>query len=329
VSPKKARTLRWGVLGTGRIAGEFASDLALLGDQRVEAVGSRSLETARAFAGAHAVPRFYGSYQELVNDPDIDIVYVATPHSAHCPNALLALAAGKPVLVEKPFALDATEARAMVALAREKRLFLLEAMWMRFLPHIRSVQAILARGAIGEVMSVQADHGWWFERDPRHRLFAPELGGGALLDLGIYPVSLATLVLGLPDQIASTTTPAFTGVDAQVSIAMRYPGGAQALLHTTLLATVGNQARITGTLGRIEIDPIFYTPTGFTVVDRDGAVLERHERNYTGHGLRESAVEAARCLRLGLLESPLMPLDETIAILGILDTIRSQAKAQP
>lgn len=321
--------LRWGLLGTGKIAGDFAKDLSFLDGHQVAAVGSRHLETARAFAARFSPARAHGSYEALVADPGVDIVYVATPHPFHLPNTLLALEAGKPVLVEKPFAMTGAEARQMVAAARQRGLFLLEAMWMRFLPHIRLVQSVIASGLIGEVQSVQADHGWAIPPDPKGRHFAPELGGGALLDLGIYTVSLATMLLGRPRTITSATTPAFTGVDAQTSIVLGYAHGAQALLHTTLLARVGNRALVTGTRGRIEIDEIFYTPTSFRVLDQDGKVLQDHPRDYRGHGLREQAVEAARCLREGLTESPLLPWEESIAIMDILDTVTAQFRGAP
>jgi predicted dehydrogenase len=228
------------------------------------------------------------------------------------------------VLVEKPFAMDAAQAREMIDAARERGTFLMEAMWTRFLPHIARVREILAAGTLGDVVYLTAEHGQWFAADPRFRLFAPELGGGALLDLGIYPVSFASLVLGTPARITAVSDPAFTGVDATTSMIFQYDSGAQAVLTTTLLAASGNPAAIYGTAARIEIDGWFYTPAAFRVIARDGTELERFEQPYEGRGLRGEAAEAGRCLRAGLLESPLLPLEETYTIMQAMDEVRRQ-----
>jgi len=315
---------RWGMLGTGWIANRFAADLKLLPGHELAAVGSRTLEKGRAFADKHGIPKAYGSYEELLVDKNIDAVYVTTPHPWHYPNTLMALKAGKPVLVEKPFAMNAQQAAEMAALAREKGLFLMEAMWTRFLPHIAEIRKLLAEGVLGELVTVQADHCQWFPKDPKHRLLAPELGGGALLDLGIYPVSFATMVLGQPWRVTAVMDRAFTRVDAQTSIILQYPGGAHAVLNTALSAAGPNRAAIVGTEARIEIDRMFYTPTSFTAVARDGKIIRRYENTYQGHGLREEAAETARCVAQGLKESPLMPLDETVAIMKTMDEVRKQ-----
>jgi predicted dehydrogenase len=202
--------LRWGLLGSGWIADSFATDLTLGHSGRVVAVGSRSRESADRFADKFGIPNRHSSYEALVEDPQVDVVYVATPHPMHHGNALLALQAGKPVLVEKPFTMNAAEARELVETARSKRLFLMEAMWTRFLPHIAEIRGLLAANALGDIVSVSADHGQWFAEDPGFRLFAPELGGGALLDLGIYPVSFASMILGPPDRIMALIDPTFT-----------------------------------------------------------------------------------------------------------------------
>ena len=210
--------LRWGVIGTGLIAGVFAGDLELTDSGRVVAVGSRQIESAERFAQRFDVPNRHASYRALVEDPHVEAVYVATPHPMHRDDALLALRAGKPVLVEKPFTMNASEAREVVAAAREAGLFLMEAMWTRFLPHIEQVRRLLATGVLGEIVSLSADHGQWFERDPQTRFFSPALGGGALLDLGVYVVSFASMVLGTPERIVAIDDPAFTGVDGQTSM---------------------------------------------------------------------------------------------------------------
>jgi predicted dehydrogenase len=243
----------------------------------------------------------------------------------HHDDALLALRAGKPVLVEKPFMMTAAEAEEVVAEARGAKLFLMEAMWTRFLPHIAEVRRLLAEGVLGEIISVSADHGQWFERDAEFRLFAPALGGGALLDLGVYTVSFASMVLGPPDRILAISEPAFTGVDAQTSMLFSYAGGAQAILNCTLSAKSPTRAAIVGTDGRIEIDgDDFYSPNSFTLIPRIGEPT-RFEIPHEGHGIRHQAEEVARCLQASLLESPLMPLDETVSIMRTLDAVFAAA----
>jgi predicted dehydrogenase len=312
------KPLHWGIMGTGGIAGAFAQDLKLTGSGVVTAVGSRTAESADRFAGRLGIPAGHGSYEALAEDPDVDIVYVATPHPMHHANARLALEAGKPVLVEKPFTMNAEEARDLVALARERGLFLMEAMWTRFLPHIRHVRELLPR--LGTIVTVTADHGQWFAEDAAFRLFAPELGGGALLDLGIYPVSFASMVLGAPERVAAMATPAFTGVDAQMSMLFGYPGGAQALLGCTLSAVSPTTASIVGTDARIEIEGPFYAPASFTLIPREGD-RARFEYVDEGLGLRHEADEVARLLAAGETESALMPLDETVSIMVTMDEV--------
>jgi predicted dehydrogenase len=245
----------------------------------------------------------------------------------HHDAALLAIEAGKAVLVEKPFTMDAAQARSLVDAARAGGTFLMEAMWTRFLPHVRALAEILGSGRIGDVVLVTAEHGQWFADDPAFRLFAPELGGGALLDLGIYPVSFAHFVLGVPQRVVAVSDPAFTGVDAQTSVLLQYAGGAHAVVTTTLRAQTECRASIAGRDGRIEIDGVFYRPTTFRVVARDGredGAVEEFTFDHRGNGLRHQAAEVGRCLRAGLTESPILPLDETVAIMETLDEVRRQ-----
>jgi predicted dehydrogenase len=313
--------VRWGIMGTGGIAGAFAADLALTDSGVVAAVGSRSQASADAFADRLGIERRHASYEDLATDPDIDAVYVATPHPMHHNNALLALHAGKPVLVEKPFTMNADEARELVKVARDNNVFLMEAMWTRFLPGIRRVRELA--GGIGDIVTVTADHGQWFAEDAEHRLFAPALGGGALLDLGVYVVSFASMVLGRPDRIVSMIDPAFTGVDGQTSMIFGYESGAQAVLTCTLRAKSPTRATIVGTDGRIEIDGSFYGPAAVTLTPRIGeptVIPSVHE----GRGLRHQADEVALRLAAGEPESPLMPLDETVSIMETMDTVRAQ-----
>lgn len=315
--------VRWGIIATGGIARAFANDLALLPDARLVAVGSRSAESAARFADEFAVPHRHADYASLVTNPEVDVVYVATPHPGHHTAALQAIAAGKAVLVEKPFTMDAVEARGLIDAARAAGTFLMEAMWTRFLPHIIRVREILAAGTLGPIITVTAEHGQWFPHDPEFRLFNRELGGGALLDLGIYPVSFASMVLGTPARVTAVSDPAFTGVDAQTSVLLQYEGGAHAILNTTAYAATGNAAAINGTEARLEIAGTFYGPSTFRVIDRHDVELERYDSPVVG-GLQFEAAEVGRCLRAGLTESPAMPLDETLAIMTTMDTIRGQ-----
>ena len=318
------RPVRWGILATGGIARSFARDLELLPDAELVAIGSRTQASADAFGDEFNVPHRHGSYASLVADPDVDAVYVSTPHPGHRDAALLAIDAGKAVLVEKPFTMDGAEARDVVAAARERGVLCVEAMWTRFLPHMARIREIVAAGTLGKIVYLTAEHGQWFAEDPAFRLFAPSLGGGALLDLGIYPVSFAHMVLGVPDKITAVSGPAFTRVDATTSMIFQYPGGAHAVLTTSLAAASNNPAAIYGTEARLEIAGWFYTPTTFRVVSRDGTELERFDVPDPGRGMQHEAAEVGRCLRAGLTESPLLPLDETVAIMDTLDEVRRQ-----
>ncbi len=320
-------SIRWGIIGTGGIAAAFVRDLGLLEDAEVVAVGSRSQESADAFADEHGIAHRHPSYAALAADPDVDAVYVATPHPGHHDAAMLAIEAGKAVLVEKPFTMDAAEARSLVAAARSRGTFLMEAMWTRHLPRTLAIREIVESGRLGDIVLVTAEHGQWFEDDPAFRLFAPELGGGALLDLGIYPVSYAHMLLGTPRAITAVSDPAFTGVDGQTSMILQFDGGAHAVLTTTLRAATECHAVIAGREGRIEIDDVFYVPGSFRViprVGRDDGEAEVHTFDEPGHGLRYQAAEVGRCLRAGLTESPRLPLDETVAIMETLDEVRRQ-----
>ncbi len=316
--------IKWGIVGTGWIATRFVDDLRLLPDHRVVAVGSRRSETAQEFAAREDVPHAYGSYEEVCADSEVEVVYVATPHPFHAHDALLALDAGKHVLCEKPFTINADEAAEVIATARAESLFCMEAMWTRFAPHMRRIRELLDAGALGDIRTVIADHGQRFlPPDFTSRLYAPELGGGALLDLGIYPLSFASYVLGRPEKVTAAGDLTETGVDAQTSVVLQYEGGSHAVLTTTLGAETPTLASITGTEGRIEIDPVWYQPSSFTFRPVSGDP-ERFAEPPTGNGLRYQADEVGRCLRDGLTESPIMPLEETLSIMTTMDEIRRQ-----
>jgi predicted dehydrogenase len=301
------------------------TDLRLAASGVAVAVGSRSQGSADRFADRFGIANRHGSYASLAADPDVDVIYVATPHPMHRDNAILALRAGKHVLVEKPFTMNAAEAREIAAVARERGLFAMEAMWTRFLPDVAVIRDWLARGVLGDIVTVIADHGQWFAEDAGFRLFAPELGGGALLDLGVYPVSFASMVLGRPRRIVSMSDQAFTGVDAQTSMLFGYDSGAQAVLTCTLRAKSPTRAAIVGRDARIEVDGDFYAPVAVTLVPRNGDPV-RVEPAREGRGLYHQADEVAARLAAGEVESPLMPLDETISIMETMDTVLAQVR---
>ena len=318
-----APPLRWGIIGTGWIADRFVDDLRLLPRASVVAVGSRTQASADVFADRFGIPHRHASYADLVADPDVEAVYVSTPHPGHHDAALAAIEAGKHVLCEKPFTINASEAQSLVDAARRKGVFLMEAMWARFVPHMVKVRELVASGRLGDVRLVIADHCQWFAHDPEFRLFAPALGGGALLDLGIYPVSFSSMVFGTPTSITAVSDPAFTGVDGTTSIILQHEGGRQSVLTTSLEALGPNRAAIIGTDARIEIDSVFYAPSSFTLTPRDGEP-EVFAMAHEGNGLRHQAAEVARCVAAGQLESAVLPLAETLAIMGTLDAVRRQ-----
>ena len=316
-----APKIRWGILGTGNIANKMADALKSLNEAELVAVGSRTQQKADAFGDRHGVPRRHGSYQALANDPEVDIVYVCTPHTLHAENSLLCLDGGKAVLCEKPFTVNAAQARAVASRAREKGLFVMEAMWTRFLPAIRRCREIVRSGGIGEVRMLQADFGFRAGWDPQGRLLNPELGGGGLLDVGVYTVSLAHLLLGTPARIESLAHIGETGVDEQSALLLGYPGGEIAILSSAVRTNTPHVAYVMGTEGMIRI-PSFWCARELTLLA--GGREERIEAGFSGNGFEFQAMEAMRCLREGLPESDTMPLDESIAIMETMDRARAQ-----
>ena len=315
--------IRWGILATGGIAHAFTADLRTAGLD-VVAVGSRSAESARAFAEQYGIAHAHGSYEELVADPEVDIVYVASPHSHHLAHATLALEAGKHVLIEKAVTLDADEAMALRDLAAARGLLVMEAMWTRYLPHMVRVREIVAAGTLGEVRTVIADHTQRISDDPAHRLNALELGGGALLDLGIYPVSFAVDILGPIESARTVGRLAETGADSDVAIAAVHAGGGLSSIATSSRAAGPNTAHVIGTDARIDIDRVWYTPTSFRVTATDGTVIEDYTSAFAGRGMQFEALYAEHLLREGRTDSDLLPFDESITIMATLDDIRAQ-----
>jgi len=314
--------IRWGILGAGGIAATVGADIAASPGSVLAAVGARDAGRAEAFAVEHGVARSYGSYAELVADPDVDVVYIATTHAQHHEHALLALEAGKPVLVEKAFTVNARQAREVVSAARARQLFCMEAMWMRFNPLIRRAQEVAASGQIGELVSVRADLSKRFEFDASHRLFDLAAGGGALLDLGVYPMTLAWMFLGRPGQVQTAGTLSPTGSDATVAMQFSYPSGVVAQIHTSAIAESPYAALICGTDGWIRVETRVHRPTGITIGTDSGT--EYIPGQYSGNGYGLQVAEVERCLRAGELESPVVPLDDTVAILETIDEIRRQ-----
>ena len=322
--PRTAPALGWGVLGTGWIAERFVGSLQAHSNQQVVAVGSRSRGTAEQFARRFGIARAHAGYPELVADPDVDVVYVATPHNAHLEGALLALEAGKHTLVEKPLALNADEARQIAAAAASRGLFCLEAHWTTFLPKYDVLSQLLGSGALGTITAVVADFGEWFA--PGHRIFSPDLAGGPMLDLGTYLVSLVVNVLGpRPDEIVARSTPLECGVRGQTAMILTY-GDRQATLHTSILSNTPTRASITGTEASLSIDGPFYQPGGFALTSTDGARSLRYEEPRSAHdgGLHYQAAEVARRIAAGETESPLRPLELSIATLAVIDEVRRQ-----
>ncbi|MFT4229236.1 MAG: Gfo/Idh/MocA family oxidoreductase [Microbacterium sp.] len=323
MTDQHAPGLRWGILATGLIAGGFAADLRVAGRDLV-AVGSRDAAHAEAFAARFGIPHAHASYEQLVADPDVDIVYVATPHPFHAEHALLALNAGKHVLVEKPFTLNAAEAALVREAAAARGLLATEAMWTRYLPHMVRIRELVAAGALGELRTLHAEHSQRLSTDPAHRLNALQLGGGALLDLGVYPVSFAWDVLGAPVSIAATARLGETGADTDVAAVFAHASGAISTSLSSSRAAGANTAHIVGTEARIDIDRTWYQPTSFRLVAPDGAVVEEYVTRIDGGGKQFEALAAERLVAEGRVEGDILPIDEIVAIMASLDEIRRQ-----
>lgn len=314
--------IKWGIIGAGGIANKFVESLKSIEDAELTAVGSRDAGRAAGYAGKYGAKRYYGSYEELVKDPDIDIIYVATPHSAHFDCTMMCLKAGKAVLCEKPFTINASQAKLLVHTAREQKVFLMEAMWTRYLPAIVKVRELLASGAIGEVKMVKADFGFRTELIPEARLFNPQLGGGALLDVGIYPLSFASMILGSkPLKAAGMSHIGITGVDEQCAFILAYEDGRLAVLSAAVRTSTPQDAWVLGTDGHIRIPGFWHADS--IEINRNGKV-DVLKLPFISNGYAHEAIEAMDCLRSGKPESPVMPLDETVDLMQVLDGLRLQ-----
>jgi predicted dehydrogenase len=315
--------IHWGIVGPGRIAENLVQDFAVVDGARVAAVASRSAERADGFAGRHGIERAYGSYAEILADPDVDVLYVATPHPQHHAIALAALRAGKALLVEKAFTATTAGAHEVVDLARQTGVFVMEAMWTRFQPAVVAVRELIADGAIGEVRSVQADLGVAREYDPVDRLFDLALGGGALLDLGVYVVSFAQMLLGTPARVVAAGSLFPSGADAEAALLLDYADGRAATLTTSLRNALPGQARVFGTTGWIDVLPRFHHPQTI-VVHRAGAEPETITRPQLGGGYAHELIEVTECLRAGRSESAVMSLADTLAVQAVLGEAAEQ-----
>ena len=318
-------TVRWGILGTGGIARAFALGLKHAPGAVLAAVGSRTPDSAQRFARelGIGIERAYGSYEELAGADGVDIIYIGTPHPLHAANTLLALNGGKAVLCEKPFAMNRREAGDMVALARAKNLFLMEAMWTRFLPALGEVKRIMASGEIGTVSQVHADFGFSATTDPEHHVNKRELGGGALLDLGIYPLSIACALLGKVEAVQAQAIMSDTGVDASTAFTMKHAGGTLSICSCSIRARSASELIVSGTSGSIRMHRMFHLAECITIDLQDGS-SRTIPTPYLGNGYTHEAIEAGRCLREGRIEHPLMTHEDTLSLMALLDEIRGQ-----
>lgn len=319
-APTRTPGVGWGFVATGSIARTVAADLRLLGPDRLVAASSRDAARAQSFVDECGAPGAvgYGSVEQLVADPRVGIVYVASPHAQHAPAVRLALEAGRAVLCEKAMTLSGADTGGLVQLARDRGVFLMEAVWTRFNPLVTRLRSLVADGAIGTVRQVRADFGFASPYDPGSRLWDPAQGGGSLLDLGIYPVQFAQMLLGTPDRVEAAGTLSPDGVDEQAALLLQHPGGASALLGCSLVSPLAVVASVAGTTGRFDVSEPFFSPTSATV-SRDGAEPETLTAELEGSGYVPELREVERCVAEGLLESPGMTLDDSLAIAGVLD----------
>jgi len=319
----RKQTYNWGILGTGKIAKRFMQAVFYVPEARVVAVSSRAQHTADAFGSHFGIPKRYASYQAVLEDPEVEIVYVATPHSLHAENTIQALQAGKHVLCEKPFTLNARQAEEVVAYARQSGRFVMEGMWTRCFPLMREVVRRVEAGELGDLSLVQADFGFQPPFDPTSRLFNPELGGGALLDVGIYPVALALQFLGVPHQMVSSAIVGQTGVDEVCAMIFHYSAGALAVLSASIRVNTPKQAVLCGTKGTILLPAPWWKPSEAYLTRADGS-QEHLQFSYEGDGLQFEIRHVHDCLHKGLTESPWMRLDETLILMRLMDALRAQ-----
>lgn len=317
------KTINWGILGPGKIASKFAADLKLVEDAKLIAVASRSEKDAKTFARTFDIEHSYGSYYAMLENPFIDVVYIATPHPFHFEHSLLCMNKGKAVLCEKPLAMNTSQVDEMIETAKKNGVFLMEAMWTRFFPAIRKAETLIAEGAIGEIRLLQADFGFFAEFDAQSRLFNNMLGGGSLLDVGVYPLFLATLLLGKPSEIKALSHFSSAEVDLSTSMVMHYPSSATALLTSSIICDTPLTVIISGTKGSIKIGSPWYIPTSLTLQNEKG--VSEMSFPLKGTGFYYEAKEVVECLQSHKLESPVFPLALSADIMSTVDRIRKEA----
>ena len=319
--------IRWGILGCGRIARKFVADLSLVQDARLTALGARRLEDAQTFAKEFPAPHVHGSYEDLVTDPEVDVIYVATPHALHHEHTLLCLKHGKAVLCEKAFALNLRQAQEMVNVSKKSGVFLMEALWSKFLPQFQKMQELITSGELGEIRNVLVDFGFIPQAPIPPRLYDPALGGGSLLDIGIYNVFLVLSVLGRPDTIEASMTPSPEGVDQQCAALFKYQNGAMAQLFSSLTSNLGTEADIGGTKNRMRLTSRFYAPSAKIELfsGREETKQTIPVQKESGSGYQYEARHVGDCLRKGLIESPVMTHADSLLIMETMDRIRSAA----
>jgi predicted dehydrogenase len=321
--------INWGIIGTGKIAKVFSKGLSFVPDAELVAIGSRSIESADSFGDQFNVPHRYGSYASLVEDTNIDVVYIATPHAVHMENMLLCLDAGKAVLCEKPFTINHTQAKKAINIARQKKIFLMEAMWSRYIPLMVKLRELIVEGIIGELKMLEIGMGFIAPRNNDSLyFFNPEMGGGILLDGGSYAVSLASMIFrSPPSRISSMAYLGETGVDEQSAVILGYKGDPMAVLYLSFNTRIPPAFRIMGTKGRISVHPPLFNPTRMTITN-EKQEDETIEISIEGNGYNYEIEEVMRCLRESKLESNIMPLDETLEIMHTMDQIRAQWNLQ-
>lgn len=319
------KTIRWGILGTGYIARRFASDLKLAEGAVLTAIGSRSVSSAQQFADEYSVPNYFGSYEELAACDEVDVVYVATPHTLHHQNTLMCLNHGKAVLCEKPFAINSRDTEEMIALAQHKKLFLMDALWTKFHPHYKTMLELVDNGTLGDVKLVLSNFGYVVTPEHSTRLLDPALGGGSILDIGIYNIFTTLDVLGVPDDISVKIVATDKGIDEQCSVIFSYNNGAMASLFSTFRTALATEAEVCGTKARVKLTPDFYTASSNVELYADGTQKDIEVERESGFGYQYEARHVNECLRAGLTESPVVPHSYTLMLMGILDKIRGLA----
>ena len=317
------RKIRWGIMGLGHIANKFASDMLLSDEAELYAVASRDLGKAKAFGANFHSKKFYGSYEEMVKDENVDVIYVATPHSCHFENTMLCFKNNKSVLCEKPMGLDSHQVKEMIKEARSRNLFLMEGMWTRFIPAIKKLMELLQQNSIGDIQSLEADFGFKADFDPEARLFNKKLGGGSLMDVGIYPIYLSLLTLGYPTDMSAVAPMTETDVDGSCSMQFAYEDGTKAILESSIVTDTPTVAKIYGSKGYIKVHSNFHNSEKVSLYQND-ELKEEFDLNFQGHGYIFEIEEVNHCLRNKLIENPNLPHSLSLDLMALLDQVKAK-----